>query len=71
MDGNGKMEVRRFTLWRDLVSEKLIVTISQPNKRIRKLKNYPWAVKIQKSFCGVLKENTLENLREFGEVIII
>lgn len=65
------MEVRRFTLWRDLVSEKLIVTISQPNKRIRKLKSYPWAVKIQRSFCGTLKEDTLENLKEFGEVIFV
>lgn len=65
------MEVRRFTLWRDLVSEKHIVSIAQPNKRIGKLKQYPFAYKIGKSFLGELKEDTVENLQKENLVVLV
>lgn len=65
------MKVRRFTLWRDLVSEKHIITITQPDKRIKVLKQFPFAYKIGKSFLGYLKEDTVENMRKDYIVILV
>lgn len=65
------MEVKRFTLWRDLVSEKHIITIAQPDKRIKALKQFPFAYKIGKSFLGYLKEDTVENMRKDYIVILV
>lgn len=58
------MEIKRFALWRDLATQKQIVSIAPPNKRIRALKQYPFAYKIGRSFLGELKEDTIKNLTD-------
>lgn len=71
MDGNGKMEIVRYTVWRDLLTEKFIVSVSKPNKRIKALKQYPFAYKVQRSFCGEMKEEIINNLKDDCEVVFI
>ena len=65
------MEVRRFTLWRDLAKEKYIMSIAPQNKRIQVLKQYPFAYKVGKSFLGELKEDTVENLTKNYLVVLV
>lgn len=65
------METKRFTAFRDLITEKYIVAVTQPNKRLKQLKQYPYAYKIGRSFLGELKNDTLENLKKDGTEVIL
>lgn len=61
--------IMRFSLWQDITTQKFIMVISQYNKRIKNLKQYPFAYKMGRSFCGKLTDNVLENLRKDYMVI--
>lgn len=58
------MVTKRVSLWYDPISSEFLALFSEPNKRIRKPKQYPFANKIGGSFLGTVNNDTLANMRK-------
>jgi hypothetical protein len=61
--------VKRYTMFKNLGTNKYIVYISEPKKNI---KTPEFCIRIQKSFLGKFNETILSNMKnEYEQVVIV
>lgn len=65
------MNTKRVTLWHDLSGDKYIITLSNPNRSVNKLKERPFAYQIKSRKLNVTPEIEEYFRQEFDELIYL
>lgn len=66
------MSIKKVTLWHNVAGDKYIITLSEPDRQVNTLKNYPLAYKVKRSYKTEMNAEKEQWLRKnFDEVIYL